>query len=371
MDQKKVLLFVGAGVIALGTVLGLKVMLSHRGAVAQAMPAIVAPKGPRVLVAQRALPVGTIITADAISFQAWPKDMVRDAYFLDDSSFSMNKLIGTVVRYPVTAGQPLTQGALVAPGDRGFLAAALTPGMRAITIPVSDKSSVAGFVFPGDHVDLMLTQKVAPTVAGTGVDTTPLNVTETILRNLRVLATDQSPVSDKTPDGKTEVHTFHTVTLEVTPRIAEKIEVAQSIGAIDMTLRAIADSQCELDKAIATGTVNVIGKPGAAPAPGMAAAPQLLNKTNYRPTEGESSFSTGGDVSRFQRRTLPAGAKAAVRAYSAPVVKVVRGNAVSGGNDGSALAGALSNMMTTMANGAGNAGRTTAATTPAAVAGGI
>jgi len=160
MDKKKLLLMLGAMVIAVGAALAARSILAGGQSapmVQAAMP--MAPKGPRVLVAQRALPPGTIITADALSFQEWPSNMVRDAYFVD-GAVNMNKLIGTVVRYPITAGQPLTQGSLVAPGDRGFLAAALGPGMRAITITVSEKTGVAGFVFPGDRVDVMLTQTI-------------------------------------------------------------------------------------------------------------------------------------------------------------------------------------------------------------------
>ena len=70
--------------------------------------------------------------------------------------------------------------------DRGFLAAALGPGMRAVTVPVNTSSGVAGFVFPGDHVDLVLTQQVSG-----GGEGPPLKVSETIVRNVRVLATDQ------------------------------------------------------------------------------------------------------------------------------------------------------------------------------------
>src|SRR5690606_19607816 len=98
----------------------------------------------------------------------------------------MQTLLGTVVRQPITAGEPVTQGSLVSPGDRGFLAAALGPGMRAVTISVSDKTGVAGFVFPGDHVDIMLTQEVE------GEEGASLKAAETILANLRVLAPDQS-----------------------------------------------------------------------------------------------------------------------------------------------------------------------------------
>src|SRR5947208_2154322 len=158
MDRKKLMLLLGALVVAIGTAMAARSLFAGAGA-PQAEAAMQEAKGPKVLVAQRALPVGTIITADSISFQAWPKEMVQDAYFLDGEA-DMQKLLGTVVRYPVTAGQPVTQGALVSPGDRGFLAAALGPGMRAVTIPVSAKTGVAGFVFPGDHVDLVLTQQV-------------------------------------------------------------------------------------------------------------------------------------------------------------------------------------------------------------------
>jgi pilus assembly protein CpaB len=161
------------------------------------------------------LPLGTIITADAIGYQPWPKDLVQDAYFVEGEA-DMAKMLGTVVRQPITAGEPVTRGSLVSPGDRGFLAAALGPGMRAVTIAVSDHTAVAGFVFPGDHIDLVLTQSVKG-----AENQAALQTSETILKNLRVLATDQS-TEQETVDGKTRVHTFGTVTVEVTPKIAER-----------------------------------------------------------------------------------------------------------------------------------------------------
>ena len=291
MDKKKLMLLLGALIIAIGTAMAARSMFAGAGA-PQADAATQAPKGPKVLVAQRALPVGTIITADSVAFQPWPKDMVQDAYFIDGEA-DMNKLLGTVVRYPITAGQPVTQGGLVAPGDRGFLAAALGPGMRAITVPVSAKTGVGGFVFPGDHVDLMLTQTVPSENAGP-----PLKATETILRNVRVLATDQS-TETTVEEGKTVVRAFRTVTLEVTPKIAEKIEVSQTIGTLSLVLRSLADNQSELDQAIATGTVKVpVG------ATKDQEAKYLADAMN-RPIDGGTTFVTGGDVSRFQRRTLP------------------------------------------------------------------
>jgi pilus assembly protein CpaB len=287
MDKKKLLLLIGALIIAIGTGLAARSVLSGSSAPPAEAVAPPVPQGPKVLVAQRALPVGTIVTQDSISFQAWPQEMVQDAYFIEGEA-DMAKLIGTVVRNPITAGQPVTQGSLVSPGDRGFLAAALGPGMRAITITVSQKTGVAGFIFPGDHVDLLLTQAVDG----------GLKTTETILRNLRILATDQS-TDTEIIDGKSIVRQSKTVTLEVTPRIAEKIQVAETIGSLSLSLRSIADNQSELERAIASGTVKV--PTGAS----KLEEDRLLTQAMNRPIEGATSFVTGGDVSRFQRRTLP------------------------------------------------------------------
>jgi pilus assembly protein CpaB len=306
MDKKKLMLLLGALVIAIGTALAARSMFAGASA-PQAQAATQVTQGPKVLVAQRALPVGTIITADAIAFQAWPKEMVQDAYFIDGEA-DMSKLLGTVVRFPTTAGQPLTQGALVAPGDRGFLAAALGAGMRAVTIPVSAKTGVAGFVFPGDHVDLVLTQ----TVKGNS-DSQQLKASETVLRNMRVLATDQS-TENETVDGKTVVRAFRTVTLEVTPRIAEKVAVAQTIGELSLSLRSIADNQSELERAVASGEVKV--PDGAS----KEEEERLLRQAMNRPNDGATTFVTGGDVSRFQRRTVPpTSEQMAQRAAPAPI----------------------------------------------------
>lgn len=160
--------------------------------------------------------------------------MLAGAYYVKGQA-DIAKLQGNVLRYAITAGQPLTQGAVVSPSDRGFLAAALTPGMRAVTVPVSAQTAVAGFVFPGDRIDMVLTQDVVG-----GGDGPPLKVSETILRNIRVLATDQR-TDNQAEDGKTPVHTFTTVTVEATPKMAEELAVAQTVGTLSLSLRALAE----------------------------------------------------------------------------------------------------------------------------------
>ena len=341
MNVKKLALLVGALVIAVVTAVMAKNMFT--GAGAQQAVAAPVPLGPKVLVAKKALSVGTIIDAESFGYQPWPKELMQGAYYVEGAPDADPKsLMGQVVRYNITAGQPVTRGSLVGPKDRGFLAAALGPGMRAITVPVNAATSVAGFVFPGDRVDLVLTQ----TVKGGG-DGPALNVSETIVRNIRVLATDQR-VTSTDAEGKTQVKTFSNVTIEVTPRLAEKLSVAQSLGTLSLSLRSIADNTAELERAVASGDVKVPA--GANPAQER----QLLLAVANRPLDGATTFSTGGDVSRFQRRTVPArpsdragdvanamasfgkglgqaitGQSGQSSAPSGPVVRVARGNNVT------------------------------------------
>jgi len=309
MDRKKLILLVGALVIAIGTALVARSMFAGAAA-PQAEAAAPVPEGPKVLVAQRALPTGTIITADALSYQQWPEELVQDAYFIDGES-DINTLLGTVVRHSVTAGEPVTQGSLVSPGDRGFLAAALTPGMRAITIPVDARAGVAGFVFPGDRVDMVLTQ----TVSGEEED---VQTSETILRNLRVLATDQSTTQATNENGDTIVRKFSMVTMEVTPQLAEKVSVAQTLGTLSLSLRSLADNQSELENAIANGSVTI--PEDATPAE----EEKILRQAMSRPKAGRTTYVTGGQVSRFR----PSSLKKPVP-DPGPQVRVTRGNRVS------------------------------------------
>jgi pilus assembly protein CpaB len=296
MDSRKIVLLVGALFVAGITAFFARTLIAGSSAPqAAAMGQPIAPPpvtGPEVLVATRALPIGTILDATALKFQPWPAELVDGAYYLKAGT-DLSKLQGTVVRNAITAGQPVTKGALVSPGDRGFLAAALGPGMRAVTVSVSNQAAVAGFVFPGDRIDLVLTQ----TVAGGG-DGQPLKVSETIMRNIRVLATDQRTDNTVGEDGKTRVSTYSTVTLEATPKMAEQVSVARTIGELSLSLRALADNSSELEEAIASGAVKV-------PDGDAKAEKAMMLRVAAQPQTGSNSYATGADVSRFQRSTVP------------------------------------------------------------------
>jgi pilus assembly protein CpaB len=333
MDFKKIMLLVGALMVAAVTAVMAKNMFAGAGAQSAAAAAAAADaQGSKVLVARKALTVGTIIDASSIGFEIWPQNAVLPSHYQQGGpDTDASSLLGTVVRYPIMAGQPLTRGALVGPQDRGFLAAALGAGMRAITVPVNAAAGVAGFVFPGDRVDLVLTQEVAG-----GGEGSSLKVSETIVRNIRVLATDQR-LTEMDADGKPVVKTFSNVTIEVTPQIAEKIAVAQSLGSLSLSLRSLADQTSELERAVASGDVRV--PQGTNPADER----RLLTAFANRPIDSNTTFTTGGDVSRFQRRTVPSapaenagaqlsapsGSSAPAAVPSGPVVRIARGNEVT------------------------------------------
>jgi pilus assembly protein CpaB len=291
MDVRKIVLLVGALIIAAVTAVMAKNMFT--GASAPEAAAAPVPMGPEVLVATRALPVGTIIDAESIRFQPWPKELVEKAYYLKGQpGANAADLLGTVVRNEIAAGQPITQGSMIRPGERGFLAAALGPGMRAVTVAVGRITGVAGFVFPGDRVDVILTQELASN------DGEPLRAAETILRNVRVLAVDQR-TNTIGEDGKPVVRTSATVTLEATPRIAEKIQVAQMVGGLTLALRSIADTTSELERAVASGEVKVPNTDD------PAAERRMLLEVAAKPMDTGGTYTVGADVSRFQRGSMP------------------------------------------------------------------
>ncbi|MBX9813205.1 MAG: Flp pilus assembly protein CpaB [Proteobacteria bacterium SG_bin5] len=340
MDARKIILLVGALIIAAVTAfVARSLVLGQAAPTAQAVPAVIAPPaptGPEVMVATRALPVGTILDQTSVTFKPWPSELIDKAYFVKDRPESnIKNLLGTVVRVAITAGQPVTQGALVKPGDRGFLAAALGPGMRAVTVPLQgQQQQVAGFIFPGDRIDLILNQRVAG-----GGDGPPLNVTETVMRNLRVLATDSHTDQAQDDKGNTVVRPYNSVTVEATPKLAEKIVAIQNLGgSLSVALRSIADNASELEEKIASGAINV---PDGLDAKAEQA---MMKRAEGEPVAAKNSYVTGADVSRFQRATVPgktASADAPTGAPGAapaggypgaprgPVVRIARGNNVT------------------------------------------
>jgi pilus assembly protein CpaB len=190
-----------------------------------------------VLVADTTLPAGTFVKPQHLRWQRWPTDDVPDTYVLK-STRSKDVMVGAVVRRGIAAGFPITDGSVVKPGERGFLAAVLAPGMRAVSLPINATSSNSGLIFPGDRVDLILTQTLE---AADGA--TSRRVSETVLRDIRIIAMG---VETSDEIGKDKNHEkAKTATFEVDPRVAEKITLLSELGKLSLSLRSLANEDAE------------------------------------------------------------------------------------------------------------------------------
>jgi pilus assembly protein CpaB len=192
-----------------------------------------------IVVAKVNLPAGYILQPKDMRWQAWPDKTLADDYILKSKGGTLESLQNAVIRRGVAAGEPLTWGRVVKKGDRGYLAAILTPGMRAFSVRISDISGISGLVFPGDRVDLIISHKVTKKNAK-GEDITN-TASETILTNVRILAIDQ-----KTDDQEGKPLVAKTATLEVTPKQAEEVALASNIGEIVLSLHSLAQTPEEM-----------------------------------------------------------------------------------------------------------------------------
>ncbi len=193
------------------------------------------PPEKAVLVAAVDLPAGSFIQPGTVRWQRWPDVELPPSYFVKGVR-SEEEVIGAVVRYAVAKGQPLTDSGIVKPGDRGFLAAVLTPGMRAVSVPVDEASANAGLIFPGDRVDLVL----AHTLPREGGREGHRRVAETVLEDVRVLAMGRRL---KGHDGDEGAIQARTVTLEVTPEGAERVALLTELGKLSLSLRSLASGE--------------------------------------------------------------------------------------------------------------------------------
>lgn len=211
----------------------------------------------KVLVAQHDLAVGSRLTATDMGWQDWPASNINAAYITDGTGpqvqptgaagaarkateaagnlfggAAMSSMVGAVVREPLLSGEPLIARKIVRAGEGNYLSVVLTPGMRAMAVPVSVDSAAGGFILPGDRVDVLLSRD--------GGDKGM--TTQTVLRNLRVLAIDQA--AEPAKDAKTMVGAV--ATLEVASSDAELMAAAQAEakkgGSLVLALRAYTDA---------------------------------------------------------------------------------------------------------------------------------
>ena len=205
----------------------------QRANIAVAAPAPVEADVYEVLVADQNLTAGSFVKPNQVRWQRWPTDDVPESYVLAGVR-RQEDMIGAVVRRGIAEGEPITDGAVVKPGERGFLAAVLEPGMRAASVPITATSSNAGLIFPGDRVDLILTQ----TLTSTEDDEAVRRVSETVLEDIRIIAMG-AETRDRPEEGKSN-DKAKTATFEVTPQQAETVALVTELGKLSLSLRSLA-----------------------------------------------------------------------------------------------------------------------------------
>jgi pilus assembly protein CpaB len=197
-------------------------------------PQVAAPPPPAkiaVLGAARPLRAGSLLK---------PEDLAAKEILVSDQTADMSAdtpdgrraLSGAMVRRSLSKGEPVRSSDVMRPGDHGFLAAVLQPGMRAVTVAVDATTGAAGLIWPGDRVDLILTQTIQATAMPLGHRV----AAETVLSDVRVIAIDQQLVQGA--DANQTDNQARTVTLEVTQDQAVSVSVATRLGRLSLSVRS-------------------------------------------------------------------------------------------------------------------------------------
>jgi pilus assembly protein CpaB len=185
-----------------------------------------------VLVASSELAPGVALSPASVRWQQWPRSSVDASFVTHDAAPDISKFVqGTVVRAPMTSGEPLTTSKIVHGNASGYMSASLMPGMRAVSISISADTGAGGFILPNDRVDVLCT------TTSQNSDTHKAQTT-TILKNIRVLAVDQTYDSK---DTKSVVG--RTATLELSPEQVEMVERQKANGSLSLSLRALGDNE--------------------------------------------------------------------------------------------------------------------------------
>jgi pilus assembly protein CpaB len=185
-----------------------------------------------VLVAATGIDLGDSVRGGDLKWQQWPVEGVTPGLITREARPNApTELSGAVARAPFIAGEPIKEQKLIKISEGGVMAAILPSGMRAISTPIREETAAGGFILPNDRVDVILSHKMR-------VGSKEEPVSEAVLRNVRVLAIGQE-IENK--DGE-KVATGKTATLELAPRQAEVLALAQSMGEISLSLRSLADA---------------------------------------------------------------------------------------------------------------------------------
>jgi len=287
MKPARIAVIAVAAVSAVGLALVVRAMGSGSGEAVQPVAAAEAPAVvmTQILVASQDLEIGTRIENSHMEWRGFPAEAVNAAWIVEGAGSIptpsratpdaegeadaaeaeggeaataqvqraaeriagggvREQVVGAVVRERILAGEPIVASKLVRAGQSGFLAVVLEPGRRAMSVPLSQEHGAGGFILPGDRVDVIMSRR-----AEQAIDGRDGFITATVLINIKVLA-----IGETTEAGDSQNVTGAHATLEVSPRDAEVLALAQTQGELYLVLRSYADAQQPSGAAASTQT---------------------------------------------------------------------------------------------------------------------
>lgn len=251
MATRKITLLLTAAVIALGVVFAVRNMMTGEAVAPAQQPAV---QTTEIAAAARDLPTGTILKESDLKWTQWASNTDTSALIVKGQK-NLSDVAGAVVRDGFRSGEPIIAARVAHARDQGFLAAVLVPGMRAMSVSLTPTAEVAGFVFPGDRVDVILTHGFSRKDSEQLVER---RISETILRNVRVLALDQ-----RSDNQTTDPKVAQLATLEVSPKEAERLAMAVDMAsgqsnnkaALSLVLRSLAvEDKAPVEEILSTPT---------------------------------------------------------------------------------------------------------------------
>ena len=231
----------------------------------------------KMVAAAKAMEPGMLITADDLTQIDWPVNSP-----LEGSITQPEAVIGRIALYPIAAKEPVRESMLAAPGATAGLTAKIPDGMRAVAVETNDVSNVSGFLFPGCHVDVLVTFRPEA-----GRD----SMTATVLQNIGVLSTGEK----LQPDPSAKPQSVRQVTLLLTPEQAEKLVLAANQGTVQLALRNGSDQAQEERRPLQLKELQII----AGPAPALAGSRAVARAPAARAYEVESFDGTKKSVVKF------------------------------------------------------------------------
>jgi pilus assembly protein CpaB len=237
MSVRQIIVLGVALLAAVGALIFVQGVARSRPAAAPAPTAAAAEM--KVLVAARDLQPGAKIVAGDLEWRGWAREAMSQNFVSQQAAAdAATRFVeeGRIVRQAMVAGEPIVEARLVTPGAQGFMAAMVSPGHRAVAVPITEETGAAGFILPDDRVDVMVTRKIVVMEVG-GATANEVTRSGIVLQNVRVLAIDQTYKLDRDDEG--EAVKGSVALLELSPRDAELLARADQLGDIALALRPI------------------------------------------------------------------------------------------------------------------------------------